>query len=130
MPKYIESRSTSQTNKGQNPNVNHPTRSKKFDLARETPVRVKFKNQAFSEPDKIYSSQPTKDIDPENEQTGRKFPVRVKFKNPAFSEPNGLYKSQPTGELDPRTEQAGRKFETEGINLKGSNFPKSSKQHQ
>ena len=81
MPKYIESRSTSQPNKGQNPNANHPTRSMKFYLAREAPVRVKFKNQACSEPDKIHSSQPTKDIDLGNEQTGRKFPVSFLFED-------------------------------------------------
>ena len=76
MPKYIEPSSTLQKNKGQNPNTNCPTRSKKFDLAREAPVRVRFKNPAFSEPDKIHRSQPTNELDLGNDQAGRKFETK------------------------------------------------------
>ena len=45
----------------------------KSDLTREFPVKFKFKNPAFSEQNKISTSQLTNNYDPGNDQADRRF---------------------------------------------------------
>ena len=72
----IETSSLLRKSKGQNPNPNCPPRNVKSDLTREFPVKVRFKNPAFSESDKVYRSQPTDNSDQGNNQAGRKFETK------------------------------------------------------